>query len=289
MRRLGRQGSAVVAVARARGRQRDARRRGGPRADPLRPRSRVSHDPSLYTARPDGTHLRLLTDETMFGTIAPNGRRVHRGADHDVQTDVFTIPIGGGEPRRITHDSRPESDLAWSPEGRSFAFTRAAHNTDIFTMRSDGSHPLRLTRRPDMQSDPSWSPGGGWIAFASAGISHANIWVMRADGSRARRVTHESGGVEPQWSPDGKLIVFVGRGGDLYTIRPDGTHVRRLAVTSKSERDPSWSPDSRHISYGGAPGERRVAGGVQRAVHDAGRRDTSRPVPPRRFQRSHAP
>jgi hypothetical protein len=58
----------------------------------------------------------------------------------------------------------------------------------------------------------------------------------------------------PVWSPDGKRIAII-RNGDIWTIRPDGSHAVRITRTSSplqgGERSPVWSPDSRRLAYAG--------------------------------------
>jgi TolB protein len=64
------------------------------------------------------------------------------------------------------------------------------------------------------------------------------------------------------WSPDGREIVFArddtGLSSDIYTIRPDGTHLRALTSTPTDEEDPDWSPDGKRIAFqadAAAPGQ----------------------------------
>jgi TolB protein len=56
----------------------------------------------------------------------------------------------------------------------------------------------------------------------------------------------------PDWSPDGSQIVFEStRDGKyaIYSIRPDGTNLRKLTGGEANDEQPRWSPDGRHIVF----------------------------------------
>ena len=62
---------------------------------------------------------------------------------------------------------------------------------------------------------------------------------------------------QPSWSPDGSRILFVSQRASapffhhFYTVRPDGSDLRQLAVVAERETDlaPTWSPTGEKIAF----------------------------------------
>ena len=79
--------------------------------------------------------------------------------------------------------------------------------------------------------------------------------TVRVNGTGERNLTRSPGIVDryPVWSPDGREIVFIlddsGLENDIYTIRPDGSHLRALTATPTDEESPDWSPDGQRIAF----------------------------------------
>jgi dipeptidyl aminopeptidase/acylaminoacyl peptidase len=60
---------------------------------------------------------------------------------------------------------------------------------------------------------------------------------------------------EPAFSPDGRTIAFI-RGGDLYSVRPDGSGQRHLTTGAELDSAPVVSPNGRYVAF-----ERRASAG----------------------------
>ena len=59
----------------------------------------------------------------------------------------------------------------------------------------------------------------------------------------------------PAWSPNGDLIAFTRFSEDdydIYTIRPDGTGLKRLTTTPGNDAHEIWSPDGKQILFSSA-------------------------------------
>ncbi len=76
---------------------------------------------------------------------------------------------------------------------------------------------------------------------------------------------------EIAWSPDGSSISYItGESNDLYVLRSDGSHPRRITVPGRVRRY-LWSPDGSRIAYVTTDGEAAVVAVSSGAVHDLGR------------------
>ena len=79
-------------------------------------------------------------------------------------------------------------------------------------MDADGSGQMRLTNSPDADRLPAWSPDGTRVAFLSTADLvrvHNDVYTVRPDGSDLRRVTNDGLVGSFDWSPDGRRIAFV--------------------------------------------------------------------------------
>jgi len=173
-----------------------------------------------------------------------------------VDAEIWVINSNRTDEKRITSNLVPDTDPAWSPDGRHivFASLRDAYY-EIYVMDSDGGNEVRLTTVSAADHRPAWSPDGRRIAFVSARDGNAEIYVMNADGTNPLRLTSESGAdSDPAWSPDGSRIAFRSeRDGSngIWVMNADGSGAARITTNSVpgGDADPAWSPDGARIAF----------------------------------------
>jgi Tol biopolymer transport system component len=168
---------------------------------------------ALWSIHADGTHLRQVTDEA--------------------------VPPGVDGPS----DNLPQV----SPDGRAIAFHRNLGSCGCYIATVDllARHLSGLTDPAMSAQIPNWSPDGRRIVFQAL----SNVWAVRRDGTGLTQLTFDTDATPdfgPSYSPDGRTIIFYRLTADgqrdLYTMHPDGSHVRLLRHTADQERFPQWAP-----------------------------------------------
>ena len=77
--------------------------------------------------------------------VSPDGRTIA----FDLLGDIYTMPIAGGTPTRITSGLAFDMQPRFSPDGRLIAFTSDRGGGDnIWVMNADGTAPGRSPARP---------------------------------------------------------------------------------------------------------------------------------------------
>ena len=113
-------------------------------------------------------------------------------------------------------------------------------------------------------SYPSMSPDGTKLLFRSNRNGHGAIWIAKGDGSEPRPFYDDPAvGTDPGtpvWSPDGGTILFAMRPAgstddtesEIYTVRADGSGLKRLTETPGDDSHPHWSADGKRIFFNSA-------------------------------------
>jgi hypothetical protein len=174
---------------------------------------------------------------------------------------IFTVRQDGSGLEQVVRAGEEDKlnyQPSWSPQGGWLVTMGAIEEPDgwsehdLVVLGLPSSTFWRInTPNQHWSTDPAWSPDGSRIAFVSDRADSPGIHTIAPDGSDLRFL---GPGSEPDWSPDGSRIVFsrsVGDDdhGDLYTMRADGSDVRRLLSSSALETRPSWSPDGKTIVF----------------------------------------
>jgi Tol biopolymer transport system component len=194
--------------------------------------------------------------------------------DPGLHFHIWTLPIEGGKPIRITESPEECSDMfpCWSPDGSAVAFIRARvsknyaegfQGTNIYIVNSTGGEPKPLTMESDRvnYAPIAWSPDGTMLAYHSI---EGSINIIPAGGGKPRvvgQVQANNVNIELAWSPDSKRIAFNNR---LPALDETGIKIMSLEdgniVDTKTDLvDTSiyhldWSPDGKKLVFGGYKG-----------------------------------
>ena len=131
-------------------------------------------------------------------------------------------------------------------------------NLEIYVMSADGTNQVRLTNSPGIDDHPVFSPDGRKIAFISQNdFGGFSIKLMNAHGTNQTHlaaIDHDNypypwhGKDSLNWSPDGSKIAFE-EGGEIFTIKIDGSNRTNLTNHPAFDSEPSWSPDGTRIIF----------------------------------------
>ncbi len=178
---------------------------------------------------------------------------------------IYTLPIDGGTPQRITPNT-PSWWHGWSPDGATLAYTaRRGDRFNIFTIPVAGGNETQVTFGGGHKDGPDYSADGAWIWYNSAHHGETpDLFRVPAEGGRPERMTADNRvNWFPHPSPDGRHVVYLSYGPDvdghpadkpveLRCIAPDGSGKRTLASFNGGQGTinvPSWSPDSARFAY----------------------------------------
>ena len=128
---------------------------------------------------------------------------------------------------------------------------RVEGGAQIAVIHPDGSGFREVTAGPNNNGFPSMAPDGKRFVYRSFGPEGDGLKIMNLE---TRTVTVLTKGYDnfPLWSPRGDLIMFSRlAAGDyeIYSIKPDGTGVRRLTHARGNDAHQAWSPDGEHIVF----------------------------------------
>jgi Tol biopolymer transport system component len=177
-------------------------------------------------------------------------------------------PSGSGlNPEMIQKGLAGAFQPTWSPNREWVAFgvgqwffTRGMGKGTIVRIKADGSmdgKPEPLTDGTANAGFPSWSPDGRKIVYRVWSQEAKGLRVLDLETRQTQVLTTEPDNV-PGWSPDGTKIVFTRKlvdardpnkfNFDVFTIKPDGSDLKRLTTGPSNDAHAVWTWDGR-IAY----------------------------------------
>jgi len=207
----------------------------------------------LYSWDPDYEYR--YTD--VFPSFSKNGTLLV--TNKDIDSSIVTMNANGTK-KKVVYKAVDGSAFApsWSPDGEwivfafgSFLQGRRSNPAKIMKVRRDGTEAQELTAGMPNAGFPSWSPSGEEIVFRSWGPDAMGLRILNLKDHTTRVLTN-GGDNLLYWSPDGSRILFTRKQDenfDIYTIKPDGTDVRRMTDFPANDAHAVWSQDGKYIMW----------------------------------------
>ncbi|HEV7504208.1 MAG TPA: S9 family peptidase [Thermoanaerobaculia bacterium] len=210
----------------------------------------VSEPPKGDTRNTDIWMLDLGTKEVRrFATSAkedhsprwpPDGKRLAFLSNRDEKTQIYVMPLDGGEAVALTKGKMSVESFDWSPDGRQISFLATEPKSEAEEKREKDKDDARVVDRDDRRT---------------------RLWVADSTSGEARRVTSAPWQVqESHWAPDGSRLYVIATdkpGSDRWLDRlcsvslADGA-VYPLAAPKGPFGELRVSPDGKWLAYVGS-------------------------------------
>lgn len=211
----------------------------------------------------------LAVPSALATSPGKDGRIAYMVKDGGGHWQVWVANADLSNATKLTRGRYDSGWPVWSPDGTSIAFDSNRtdrtpndphHVNDVFLMKADGSDPKKATDSTGVSGDAAWSPDGSTVAFDSDRGNtqgHSAIYLIDVNGRNLRKLTNPASPLsdyKPRFSPDGTRLSFTrakgtadGAPAALFTIRLDGSGLRRLTSYALHVDDSDWSPDGTRL------------------------------------------
>jgi hypothetical protein len=153
---------------------------------------------------------------------SPDGKTLAYCADRGGNFDIYTIPVEGGEEKRLTTATGLDDGPDYSHDGQYIYFNSERTGLmQIWRMKTDGSDQTQITSDEYNNWFPHPSPDGKWIVFLSyekdvkghPANKDVMLRLMPVGGGEIQVLARLFGGQGtinvPSWSPESRQLAFV--------------------------------------------------------------------------------
>ena len=209
--------------------------------------------------------------------VSPDGKTIL----FDLLGDIYTLPVSGGEAKKIIGGMSLESQPVFSPDGKSIVFlSDRSGSENVWIAKSDGTEPKAITKGPKtMYVSPSWTADGNYIIVSKSeqSIGTFHPYIYHKDGGTGVSVGPAPPplpGPDQQGPPppprqnrmgavatvDGRHIYYAQRTGafdynarfplwQIYRFDRDTSEASRVTNAQGSGMRPLLSPDGKSLVY----------------------------------------
>ena len=186
--------------------------------------------------------------------FSPDGRHLAFVRPDDAgKPQIWVMPTGGGEARKLTDVAGGITDVAWSPDSGALAFV-----SDVDPDRAPDDHDPKKDPRVSVVRRIRYRADGlGW-----RGEAFRHIFVVDRVSGETRQLTDGEGDDSaPAWSPDGSTIGFISdrrpdretaTHSDVYVVQSFGGDPELRSQGLSSVAALCWSTDGAAIAVVGS-------------------------------------
>ncbi|RYD38151.1 MAG: protease [Verrucomicrobiaceae bacterium] len=178
-----------------------------------------------------------------FAHISPDGKTVAFAAEYEGPTEVYTMPVEGGAPKRLTWHGEGAFPAGWTPQGRVLYTTKAFStlpNDQLVSVDpvTGDETPLPLAQASEGVMDDTGRslfftrlPFQGSSTKRYQGGTVQNLWRFDEGAAEAVALTADFSGTSknPMWW-QGRVYFLSDRSGvsNLWSMPPDGKDLQQL-------------------------------------------------------------